>query len=67
MTVGDDAPSEYFKEIFDRKIDKNEQENAMKYNALPEKWYDMSYKDFLTERRKLMSNVIKEGYEKLNK
>lgn len=39
----------------------------MKYNALPEKWYDMSYKDFLTERRKLMSNVIKEGYEKLNK
>ena len=67
MTVGDDAPSEYFKDIFDRKIDKNEQENAMKYNALPEKWYDMSYKDFLTERRKLMSNVIKEGYEKLNK
>ena len=67
MTVGDDAPSEYFKEIFDRKIDKNEQENALKYNALPEKWYDMSYKDFLTERRKLMSNVIKEGYEKLNK
>lgn len=67
MTVGDDAPSEYFKEIFDRKIDKNEQENAMKYNALPEKWYDMGYKDFLTERRKLMSNVIKEGYEKLNK
>ena len=39
----------------------------MKYNALPEKWYDMGYKDFLTERRKLMSNVIKEGYEKLNK
>lgn len=67
MTVGDDAPSEYFEEIFDRKIDKNEQENAMKYNALPEKWYDMSYKNFLTERRKLMSNVIKEGYEKLNK
>lgn len=67
MTVGDDAPSEYFKDIFDRKIDKNEQENAMKYNALPEKWYDMSYKDFLFERRKLMSNVIKEGYEKLNK
>ena len=67
MAVGDDAPSEYFKEIFDRKIDKNEQENAMKYNALPEQWYDMSYKDFLTERRKLMSNVIKEGYEKLNK
>lgn len=67
MTVGDDAPSEYFKEIFDRKIDKNEQENVMKYNALPEKWYDMGYKDFLTERRKLMSNVIKEGYEKLDK
>lgn len=66
MTVGDDAPSEYFKEIFDRKIEKNEQEKAMKYNALPEKWYDMSYKDFLTERRKLMSNVIKEGYEKLD-
>lgn len=67
MTVGDDSPSDYFEEIFDRKIDKNEQENAMKYNALPEKWYDMSYNDFLTERRKLMSNIIKEGYEKLDK
>lgn len=67
MIVGDRAPSEYFKEIFDKKVNKDEQKNAMKYNALPDDWYNLSYDEFLIKRRKMMSDVIREGYEKLNK
>jgi len=37
------------------------------YDALLEDLYSMQYNDFLIERRKLMSKVIKEGYERLMK
>ena len=67
MTVGDEAPAEYFKPIFERKTIEEEREEIMKYNALPDDWYSMLYNDFLIERRKLMANVIKEGYERLMK
>lgn len=67
MDVGDEAPEIYFKPIFTRKTVEEEREELMKYNALPENWYSMKYNDFLVERRKLISNVIKEGYERLMK
>jgi len=34
-------------------------------NALPHGWENMTYENFLIERRKLMSAIIKKGYEKL--
>jgi hypothetical protein len=34
-------------------------------NALPHGWEHMDYEDFLIERRKLMSAIIKKAYEKL--
>ena len=67
MVIGDLSPAEYFKPIFERKTDEKDITDVMKYNALPENWYNMNYNDFLTERRKMMANVIKEGYEKLNR
>ena len=67
MVIGDQSPAEYFKPIFERKTDEKDVADVMKYNALPENWYNMNYNDFLTERRKMMANVIKEGYEKLNR
>ena len=36
-------------------------------NALPHGWENMSYEDFLAERRKLMAAKIKIAYEKLKK
>lgn len=65
MTIGDEAPAEYFEDIFNRKTSIEEREAIMKYNALPQKWYNMAYNDFLIARRKMMSEVIKEGYSKL--
>jgi len=38
----------------------------LKDNALPENWQKMEYGDFLKERRKLMAQVIKKGYNSLN-
>ena len=67
MVIGDLSPAEYFRPIFERKTDEKDIADVMKYNALPENWYNMNYNDFLTERRKMMANVIKEGYEKLNR
>ena len=67
MIIGDQSPAEYFRPIFERKTDEKDIADVMKYNALPENWYNMNYNDFLTERRKMMANVIKEGYEKLNR
>lgn len=36
-----------------------------KENALPHGWENMSYEDFLVERRKLMAARIKEAFEQL--
>lgn len=32
------------------------------YHALPEKWYEMKYSDFLEARRHRIAAIIKEGY-----
>ena len=65
MNVGDDSPEKYFKQILRGKQLKVKE--IMRYNALPENWCSMKYNDFLMKRRKLMSKVIKEGYERLMK
>lgn len=36
------------------------------YHALPQKWYEMDYKRFLEERRRLISNIIREGFMRLS-
>lgn len=67
MEIEDNSPEIYFKPIFEKKIPEEERKNVMSIHALPENWYAMDYKDFLDVRRKLMSKVIKQGYEKLSK
>lgn len=34
-------------------------------HALPDGWENMSYDNFLEERRKLMAGIIKKGFENL--
>lgn len=36
-------------------------------NALPENFEKLSYDEFLTKRRLLMSHIVKKAYGKLNK
>ena len=66
MDILDDAPSVYYPIICQgqsqEEILQMEQENA-----LPHGWENMSYEEFLEERRKLMAEVIQKGFEVLKK
>jgi len=66
MDILDDAPSVYYPIICagmsDEQIRVMEEENA-----LPHGWENMSYDDFLIERRKLMAAKIKIAFEVLKK
>lgn len=65
MEILDENPAIYYPLVCKGKkpeeILKMEEENA-----LPHGWENMTYEQFLTERRKLMASKIKQAYEKLN-
>ena len=64
MEILDDAPSVYYPVVCEGRsmedIQRMEEENA-----LPHGWENMSYEDFLCERRKLMAAKIKQAFEVL--
>ena len=64
MEILDESPSVYYPIVC---MGKTQQEIlAMEEeNALPHGWENMPYEAFLIERRKLMSAIIKKGYDKL--
>ena len=61
IDISDDSPTQYIKK-YSSKITKDMQY----WHALPHNWEDMDYQDFLTERRKLIAKVVRDGYKRLN-
>lgn len=60
----DEAPSVYYSQDFLLKNVTDELKTRWESeNALPSGWENMEYADFLTERRKLMAQKIREAYE----
>lgn len=62
INISDGPPSEYvpiLKERFSADVWKN----MCELHALPDGWENMTYDLFLQERRKLIANIIKRGYE----
>jgi len=61
--ISDKKPKEYFPEII------NSLNNEIEYDfishAIPEDIEDLEYEDFLTKRRKLMANYIKNYFEEI--
>ena len=51
--------------IYAKRFDDNELEKMLFWHALPENWQEMYYRDFLSERRKLISKAVEEAYKKL--
>ncbi len=51
--------------IYAKRLDDNELKKMRFWYALPENWQEMNYRDFLPERRKLISKVVEEAYKKL--
>lgn len=64
VRIADKSPAEYYPLYADR-FDADDLEQMMKYHALPKNWTKMSYERFLSERRKLIAQVIREGFESL--
>lgn len=66
INISDDAPADYFARIMKSStFNEQEKKDFSYWHALPENWHDMEYEDFLSARRKLMSQVIREGFEKI--
>jgi hypothetical protein len=64
MDILDDAPSVYYPIVCAGRSDEDIIQME-KENALPRGWENMSYEEFLVERRKLMAARIKKAFEQL--
>ncbi|MDM8560667.1 DUF262 domain-containing protein [Candidatus Parabeggiatoa sp. HSG14] len=65
IRIKDTPPSKYFSKYADR-FSASEIEKMCYWHALPEDFEQMDYPTFLSERRKLMAKVIRDGFSKLN-
>jgi hypothetical protein len=62
ITISDKAPSEYFPELME-KTDITEEQ--LRLHAIPDRFWEMEYQEFLDKRRELMAQVIREGIEEV--
>jgi hypothetical protein len=65
MKISDEAPNLYVPELESRFSD-SELEKMYHYHALPNAWGEMEYGTFLEQRRELIAQIIREGYERLS-
>jgi hypothetical protein len=64
LDIRDKPPEVYAAEIRPR-FSTEEWERMHKLHALPEHWPELSYSDFLDQRRRLMADMIRRGFESL--
>ena len=65
LNISDAPPSQYVPVVRQRFDDHAEWDAMCDAHALPREWERMDYQDFLAERRRLMANVIRSGYDRL--
>lgn len=65
IDISDDAPAEYVGR-YKEKLGEEGYRRSCGQNALPLGFENMSYPEFLAQRRLLMAQTIKKAYEKLN-
>ena len=64
LDISDSPPSEYVPMLRQRFAD-TEWTAMCDAHALPPGWERMAYQDFLAERRRLMADIIRRGYDRL--
>lgn len=64
LVIGDKPPAEYMPHL-KKGWEPEEIKQMYFWHALPNDWETMSYSKFLEERRKLMAQVIRQGFQKL--
>lgn len=61
ISISDDSPVDYFHEF--QEYSRDDIVNTLRNHALPENFYDLDYREFLIQRRHLMSQRIREYFE----
>ncbi|HCB37589.1 MAG TPA: hypothetical protein DEP66_05185, partial [Acidimicrobiaceae bacterium] len=64
-TISDADPADYWPRMTE-KLDPATLEKQMYWHALPRGWETMPYQEFLTERRKLIAEVTRDGFRHLS-
>lgn len=64
IAISDQAPSDYWHTMASG-LDAKRLERQVHLHALPVGWEQLTYDDFCAKRRKLIGEVVKEGYQKL--
>ena len=64
IAISDKPPKDYVLEM-EARFSPEELRQMYNLHALPEKWYELTYADFLTERRERIAAVIRKGFEQL--
>ncbi len=64
LEISDDDPKDYVPAVAERFAD-TEWKLMHEMHALPDGWENLTYDEFLEQRRKLMASIIRRGYEKL--
>lgn len=62
--IQDDAPEDYVPRYRDA-LGEDEFKRCCREHALPEGFESMDYEEFLSQRRVLMAQLVKDGFEKL--
>ena len=64
IKIGDDEPVKYY-ERMKKRFSENELNKMLELHALPKNFYELSYDEFLAERRKLMAQIIKKAFGRI--
>jgi len=64
IEISDRSPREYVPD-FESRFSPEEIRRMYFLHALPERWYEMEYQQFLKERQKRMADVIRQGFENI--
>jgi hypothetical protein len=64
IAISDAPPAQYWGKYAER-FDAQSLMTMMQWHALPAEWWTMGYEQFLSARRPLIADVIRQGYEKL--
>lgn len=67
IKISDQAPSEYWPQQVAEKsktagLTQERLERQARWHALPDDWQDMDYQEFLSQRRRLMAEVVQEAF-----
>lgn len=61
--ISDRAPKDYWQELVEKRSQGEEWlKQQMYWHAIPEGWENMSYDEFLSDRRKLIAQVIRDAF-----